>query len=1231
MNPIADGSLGSQFWVTTDLSRLSELYGPAIGPEQPADPVGNDVKPEKGVIGNDSVLTSLAGGSESSKFTNVLGQARMLAPLLSGEGQQRQITIEMACGQLNQLCPTETFDRLVEKIVRLSRHYIPDAAGKIGNQQGGVKGVAEQALARILFSKDFAERAHANGDIGHAGKLALVNAALGLMKMACEGKVDLEQSSDYMFGEVTDLSKPADVLRLAVRTAQAAREKFVDEAGLATFLEQATQTVEEDPTRSMEGPGFAADLKRLVDELIGLRKAASKRLDLTMDLGEKISKSKIESRLKDARESMRAFRYDLDRARGIDMGFMESLRRRADDLFSSGKDRMTSDQYRAITDCEGRIRRLLADYGIRGAEAAGIFHDVGDRADLATKLTHATNNHIRYYFSGAESRREKFAAKAHEMFDPLVAKGGSKTVSFEVGLDARAGFKVGNDGGVGLDLRAGAKYVRTAKVSVSPGGGEVTVTYYDGVALEGSLDGNVGVGKWNGENTDKPKVGANFNAKGEVGGGKGRTVTYPSLDAFIADCNGESSLVSVGPAHSFLCLGKIYQGCRALLRGGRTLLAKLGLVIHKSVVDSNSYRALLQRNGVMRKVDTILSNAPRHVMKTSETAYHVVTGGFSGGGGMSVKLYRGIDEKYQTEKSASVFDLSGSLGYSGERQLHVRGQEMRARIDTLRLESDEMLAERLDEAGGEDRDATRDLVAGLRGDTANPLARLTERLIDLENEAAVCGDDQAAWRRICRRLEVLTVRYVQLERELEAAAQVELRDRPESTAAQKRLEEARAFFTERLANPQMSIPEGIFREELVDVTSEMRAGKSVHKASFKVSYDAGTGFVTDVAKTSPKKLQPEKTVVNGKTEVKNLNYGQQLAQTLISNPIGTAMGEIGLKGSVELAVTVEESKARDVRPWKNGKTVLFDVKLAPNLPIRVIVETIANKRVDQLTDEGRRPADVDSVKKKVMSEVLAAMGIGITTEALLTEYANLTIMKVVDATLGKGKATEAQKFFAGPFVKSIMNDVPLQGLETGMDINYSKTIQFRYEHGQLACMSVSEDEKMESTLGVRFKAGPVGIGLHMKTGYSQSYIERSVYANPHFDTLLGRTSEFLRGGTRGQLSLFLAHNKVGALKAFDTATQADGIVRERIDGAKALLDGVWALRNGNVVTQKTRSLADRALRLKTMLAEAEAAVNACDGQSTEAEKLKVLEELLVVLVRAYDLAKEDGQPPANMV
>lgn len=1185
MHPIADGSLGSQYWITTDLSRLSELYETGVESDRPVDAAGESVEPEKGVIGDDSVLTSLANGSESDKFKNVFGQAKTLAPLMAEEGQPWQALLAVAAGQMAALSDSESIEGLVAKTVRLSRHYIPEKLAKGGAWKGGENELAQRALVHVLLSKEFSERARGGDKIDRAGMLALVNATIGVMKMACEGKVDLEQPSDCMFGEVADLSKPADVLRLAVKTAQSAREKFVDESGLEDLVRNATAQLGDSLDPFADVDGLRSELQDQIDSLIRLRKEASQCLDLTFDLKD-ASVGEIEKNLGEARNAMRAFRYDLDCATGKKMGFMERLRRKLDDRFSrTTGNRMPPGHYAKILDCESKIMGILRRHGVDVPSVTGCFHGVKDLAELATNMTHATNNHIRYYFSGAETRREKFAKQAHEMFDPLVAKGGSRTVSFEVGLDVRAGFKAGEV--VELDAGGGAKYVHTAKVSVSPGGGEVTVTYYDGAAVEGSVKGQVGTGKWDGKNTDKAKVGANFNGKSEVGGGKGRTVTYPSLDAFIADCNGENSLVDVGPKHSFLCLGKLYQGCRALLRRGRDLLAKLGFVIHKSVVDSRSYRAMLQRNGVMRKVDSILSNAPRHFQRTSEKIYGVFKAGGEVGGGMNVNLFRGIDEESGMEKSASALDLSGSLGCSGECQFNVHGLEMRARIDTLRMESDDMLEYRLDEAA--EHPDTADLVEGFRKD-GEDLSKLAERLVDLENEATDCDDDRVKWQRICRRLEALTVRYVQLERRLEDSKDV------------KRLESARAFFSERLLNPQMDIPEDLFWEMLVDVTSQMRTGKSIHKANFKLDYNVGTEFVADVAKSSPSSLQSDKPGVG-------LNYRQQVGQGAISNAVTSVMESVGAKGSVELAVTVEQPNGRDVRPWKNGKTVVFDVKLAPNLPVRALVRHVASKYVDSLTDEEKQSKDNESLMVETMAEILASMGLTTTLEALMADRTDPTRRALV---------AQVEKEEESP-------------IDPDIDIASSsvQTIQFRFEHGRLACRSILTEEGSESTLGARFKAGPIGIGLHMKTGYSQSQIERSVYVNPHFDTLLGRTAEFLRGGTRSQLALFLAHNKVGTLKAFDDSTPTGRGVLGRIIGAEKMLNRIVNGQDVSVVAQNDkahakRSIVDRAERIQTMLEEAKDVFSGCDNGATDGEKLKALEDLLVALVRAYDIAKEAG-------
>lgn len=1228
MPPIADSSLGSRFWITSDFVQLGKFYG-AEGASGTA-PVGTEVgdfevvggevgdvdSTEQGsVIGGDAALTSLANGDDAT-IKNVCMRAKLLAPGFTDANNPVDALKGSATFTLDKLGIDDP-PGFVKKLARMNRLYQPADARPKGELTDDELKQVKVALAHMVMSNEFAARAHQGKPLTKEGRLALANATLGLMKLFREGKVNSENLSDFLQGEVVDLNKPGDVYRLAVKTAQKARETFVDEVTVrANFARVKAAAL--DAARNLPPDAQArafdrlAELAEKVDNLIAQRKAASKILDLTYDVGDGKTGT-IKDKIKDAREALRAFRYDLDRATHVGMRKMESFRRRMDDLGSTSANRVDAAKYQSLVDAEDEVNALMRHLGVRGgipAEEMPQVESVADTSARATELTHATNNHIRYFFSGAESKREKFARETHAMFDPMVEKGGTKTVVFEAGADVRAGVKLGENGM--LDARAGAKYEQKATITVAPGGGEVTVTYYNGGAAEARAEAGFGVGEW-GENTKGAKVGGHAEAGGEIGGGRGRTVTYRSLDDFIRDCRGESSLTRVGMGSSFLCLGKIAAAGRALIRGVRNFVSWVGLRIHKSVENNAAYRALLRKSGVLGSLDTILGEPPGRGVKTSMKTYDVFKGGFDVGGGMNVNLFTGVDKTTGMENSASVFDLGGKFSYSGEKQLRVHGEEMRMRIDTFRQESDELLETRYRESARRFPDMTLDL--DNEGNAMKLFRAMDEKLTALEDEASSYAPADARWTTCCQKLQALSVQYVLVERLMAGLAQAEESLGGESTEGRDLLAAARTNFAERISNPALAIPDDVFAREMMETTSETDNGKTTHKVAFKVDYNVGSDYVKGQVTDHVSSLQAHEGDGFGKA------MGRDLGKAALGNTESTVTSQLGLSGSVEGYRTVETPDHDDAdRPYRNGKTVTLGIKLDVNMPVRALVETIARKYVDTLADKSE--AKVESVMKEVWAVVLPESVVttvaGATIETFVTEYGKLTLGKALTGEGGK-----FHEFLGAPLMKALTGQVPLQGLEVGMDFGFSKTIEFKFRSGRLASFAVTDDSKMNSTLGVRFQAGPVGVGVHMKSGFNQSMVERSIYPNPSIDTLLERTADFLRGGEQGKLGLFLAHNRSGSLKAFNSARAAfepgpegdAAEIRRRFDEAKEAMRNVAG-------TARDRSVRDRAREYLAELDVASSVVSRCTDADSEAVRLAALERLLTVMTRSFELLHE---------
>lgn len=1272
MPPVVDGSLGSRFWITDDFQQIDHYLGPdAVGRHGEgvgeAQNLGAPItdKDVGTVIGDDAGLTSLASGSDSIRFNSVFCRAKLLAPQLRGENDPKGMvasTVEEICSSL-QL----NLDVMTKKIVRLNRLYQPVETRPKGAITDDEVQEAKTALSKMLVSQEFAERASRKVPLEHKGFVALANATLGLMKLVREGKMKYDQIGDFMMGEIIDLNKPADILRLAVKTAQKARETFIDREGVMARANTLVQHLKDVVARNKDD----AELKSRVDlwiakidlqakNLILAREEASKKLDVAYDIGDG-SKGAIDDKLKTVANDLRAFRYDLDRASRRAMKPMESLRRFFDNLsplvgerkVHNAENRVTKEKYDELLRGETRFANELTEILNKAndlipgdqpkipmsAEDVEV-RSVAETSADACELTHATNNHVRYYFSGAETKREKFAKNVHKMFDPMVADGGSKKVIFEAGADVRGGVNLGK--GVVADARAGGKYLQTAEIKVAKGGGEITVTYFDGGIAEASAEAGVGFDANKGDVIGKGNkaTGANVHAGANVGGGRGRTVTYASLDDFIRDCNGESNLESVGMGSTVLCLGKIAQGVRALFRGVKNIFTALGFRIHKSIEDNNAYRAKLVDSGVVSNLDQILTPPSSNlVVKTSEKSYDAMQWGADLGVDLSVNTHMGVDELTGAEKTSSLFDFGANAKYSGEWQRRVHGEERRARLNTFRMQSDEYLRdnlyqnpanaaflEKLGRLGGEIR-LQRDAEA-FRSVCGEVVKTLEDRLnrLELDSSRIAPPDEEAKWRETCREVNQLTVLYTLLERTLDGASQSGSED------VRAVADEIRRMFTTlyatRIVTPNMNIPEDIFKEELVDITGTMSRSKTVHSAQLKISYNAG-GVLTDIVKDAPDGLKAKEGDTFGKT------LGKEAGKTALGGVMSTVESTLAMSGSVTGYVKVEEDHGIDSRPWKNGKAVTCGIRFEPNLPIRLIVDAIAKSFIDSQTDV--KPEDLPSAKERIVSDILGSLIPGIAVGELATVYGSLTLGQV----LVKGtEASGAAKFFAGPLIKAATGVIPLQGLELGMDIDFGANLEFRFERGRLACFSVTNDTTMSQTVGVRFQAGVVGVGVHIKSGLEESSVDRYVYAHPSVDTMLGRTADILRSGGRSKLNQFLSHNAKGACRLLKaTLLASDGLpllaekdknlkddvadMKLRLNMTRAYLDMLSGIGGTSPADAGIR---DRARMLRREFDRLSSALDGNAGsvsdKSPEHEQIQFMEDLFTVITRAYELKHE---------
>ncbi len=1309
MPPYLTSMTGSNFWITDNFQQLSKFYDEGLQAEngnasvegsqsaqkseksdgvEAAKGLGFEViekqdTVEKGsVISAKSNFTSLLQGAGNPKLKPYFQQAKLLGEEFQrGNNVKAQITGDAA--DLADKLGFADFNRLVKVTARMNRHYVEGSLKNAPLTDAEIE-TARIALNRMLLSRDFAACAHA-GKASDEIRKSLLNATLGLMKLERDGTLAPKTIQDRLEGEIIDIAKPADMLRMAQKTAQKAREKFIDKAGVDKMLAQAEENFRAAGMSDGVVEAKMAPLREKADAIIKLRTEMSKCLEVSTDelkpvetKAPKLKSDKVEkademtrkqldkamktvakneaknakaltkaeaaaakkqtkalkAQLKQVANAMRAFRFDADTLFGRSMGKMEALRRSANNTQTGKKiaNRMTKGQVADLGNLENELDDMLktanGETASKGVPDSAVQFTRSEKTSAdAGKLTHATNNHIRYFFSGAEQKRDKFAQDVHKMFDPLTAKGGSHFVSFEAGVDVRAGINLttkqvaadGNGGtGVLLDAKVGAKFMQTAEITIAPGGGEVTVRYFTGGAAEASAKSRVGydsrLGQY-GDDKDAKRVGADVEAHAEIGGGKGRVVTYKSLDEFINDVDGGNQLTKTTTLKSIFSVGKIAQAFRAIGRGVTNFLAWVGLRQHHSQVDNAAYRREMVEAGLMSDTDLMLSNSgKKRGLKTSEKTYGVLQGGFGASADMDVNVYTGTNAM-GVDSSSSIFDAGAAVDYHGERQIGLHGSEIRTHLDGLMLQSGEYLLEESKNVSGEmslgDLDGVKTMPA-LR----EKLGVLNEKLAGVEKRAEnLASSDKDGWKAVCKDLKDLSLQFAALSALL-AEGDIAL---SEDGGNQNELFDLmQDVFARRLSGASMPMPDDVFDEQMLEKFNETDVGSSTHTASFKLTYNIGGSFLEDTAKNSPEALQSQPTDSLG------TGIAKSLGKTAISTPITTLENKLGLKGGIEGSVTTTKPHKNDIRPWLRDAKTLVSIKMDVNMPVKLIVEAVAKKYVEE-NEPNLSGQQKQNRIKEFMGDVVKALIPGLVVGELVTTYAQVTVGEVMKSMMKGAAANPVQQFFAGPLMSSVMNCVPLTGLETGMSMTMSQSINFQFEHGKLACMTTGSESNMKSTIGFRVKAGVVGVGAHMTSTVTDSHIAHSSYFNPSFDTMMGRTAEFLRGGTKEGLTTFLTHNKHATLDIFDQLREnrpdklsENGKLMQTRE--REIEDQFWDLmaRHGGDTAKMDR--------IKSQIAKLAAAKTAIadlnDPNATDASKIDATSKYLQAMTRSFELIRE---------
>ena len=340
--PIADATLGSRFWLKTDFTTA-------------AHPIAHDglqtVDVKRKNVHDSSVFTFIdAGGDSMAK--SAIGKAELFAATHTLTNDERQRETAAANDSIQKLIGGENEKRVfLDQAVELFRSKHTDVSVE------DARAVCERALMKLMATREFRERAAISREslirdgvapldvrLDAEGIASAKNAVAGLAHMLHEGQIADDAVLVLADGNFYDASNRSDLLRLTAESAKKVKEIFIGEKRMQALIDkcEAQLNGNHNLTENVKAAirAHIEDLRHLKEAAVNARKAAVECIKTDYLLTDPSGKEKKDSKFQKAqldaiRNSLRAFRYDLDNALGVGMGGASAwLRRKADNFFS---------------------------------------------------------------------------------------------------------------------------------------------------------------------------------------------------------------------------------------------------------------------------------------------------------------------------------------------------------------------------------------------------------------------------------------------------------------------------------------------------------------------------------------------------------------------------------------------------------------------------------------------------------------------------------------------------------------------------------------------------------------------------------------------------------------------------------------------------------------------------------------------------------------------------------
>ncbi|MBR4674760.1 MAG: hypothetical protein IKP00_09875 [Victivallales bacterium] len=1224
---VSEATLGRRFWAVNDFSKLT---GPnALNPANPDDAA--EIKKNNTIA--PTILNFVKAGGDTMAQSAV-NKAQIFAANHTFTAAELQNETEKTTNNRRELVGGEAeVNSLVNEVATVFLQRNPNVTIEDARR------FCKTALDKLMATNEFDMLAkktlpqndpNATHRLGEAGLNSLKNAMLGLAGMLKEGTISEKAVLELANGKYYDASNRADLLRLTVDSAVKVKELFIGEARYNALIQQCRDKLREEqnnitPERKKALENQIAQLVHLKGLAVEQRKIAVSGIKTDYSLQDPSGNVKDERKfqkkqLEQVRDSLRAFRYDIDRARGKGMWVMEWMRRKFDDMRSKlNNHRVTTDDYQLIkrydkdfNDCLKRIRQEL--FGAQAANQAAHQEDVYDiasaevglgdlidtdaSAKAATDLSHLTNDRIRYHYSGAEKSEEVHCKVLSKQLGDIPERGGERTVTLRAGVYAL--FSLGF---IAADLKgkAGGSLEVMAKIKTDNAKGTVSVTYSFGGKGEAGGSAKVGIDPKN--KKSEGGLGGKAEGKGSLGLTYSVTKTYANFDELAKNMWELNILMTPRPRELFYSWGKAtLKSLGHLFVLGATFT---GFRISRSQMDQHAYSATLRNRNIFGNMSGLFLKK-RNVELVGERKAVTFNGGLQG------KAQGGLYFQNGGELATNISgELSGSIDYS--RELSASGKMYTSFAKSLMECSEDHLVNRFNEDAGEMNGAWKDsLVQIVNNGTGNAraitqaLAELQGKLTELED--SVLGDvkkNDAFWQDFSNKARLLSIATALLTKRAEA-----LDGAVEGAAAAKAAAKgAVGYIIPRLANPIVKIPSKIYQEKFFNIAeiTEPRTSRTVVTGS--LTYDALGNFTDGL--------------------MEEIGLGDGAKDTIkgdLLNPVAAAGADlakdsIGLSGTLQFKYTHESvvSKHKDKRPWLNSGKNIFEIRLPASAPIRMAVDLIAryilkHKAGLDKVDESMwlqefKDGFLDGLKNNV-EDVIIEDG---------TQLLNMTLGQVTEKYPAVGKLLGGINF-----------------LKDKRDVDYRfkdasyKTLNFELDSNwRFSSFKVTEDYDTEGKLELTPEEYlSVEFSLSSKT----SYDNWKIFTKPKPTTLMKRAADYIAAGNPEGFVNLLMRSKKGVLRLMDAGvTNAPNRPNDKYwEDDKAAMDRTIQQCEGhlNTLAAGDSILAEQAKGLRQTFTDLVASVrNPPDGIEPD-ERIELAARFFTVCAQIYTLAEMAAhQPP----